>query len=209
VRLRNTASDLQALRDTFFANEYGVTALDPARTVVDLGAHVGCFALLAHTLGARSVVCVEPDPDNFRLLCENLDELRAAGLGAVALEAAAWEPGMGECGLLPHDHATCHRLGPGGRPVRTATLSVVFDLAPGPVGLVKADVEGAEYGLFRHADPAVLARAGAYAVEVHPDDGEPGEVAAALRRAGFADLHWHAGSGRTGTLQLHASRAPA
>ena len=41
------------------------------RNVLDIGGHIGCYAVLAAQLGARHVVSVEALPDNFRLLRKN------------------------------------------------------------------------------------------------------------------------------------------
>ncbi|HET6575198.1 MAG TPA: FkbM family methyltransferase [Fimbriiglobus sp.] len=212
MRLRNIASDFQVLRDTVFDNEYRLASLDARCAVVDVGAHVGCFALLAWAAGARRIVCVEPDPDNFRLLEENLAELRAAGVDATAIQAAVWAAEQGPARFRAGDQSTVGRVGDDGDEVDAVTLGYLLGVAgrdKTPVGLVKIDIEGGEFGLLRHTPPEVLARAGAYAVEVHPDAGNPGEIADRLRRAGFDEQVWHAGSGRTGTLQLHASRADA
>jgi FkbM family methyltransferase len=42
--------------------------------VVDIGAHAGYFAFSALSLGARRVYCVEPFPDNFKMLLKNIGE---------------------------------------------------------------------------------------------------------------------------------------
>ena len=36
--------------------------------VLDIGAHIGCYSVLAYQLGAKSVTAVEPDPRNLKLL---------------------------------------------------------------------------------------------------------------------------------------------
>jgi FkbM family methyltransferase len=65
--------------------------LEEGMVVVDVGAHVGYYTLLAAQRVGPSghVVSVEPDPTNFALLCANVER---NGLGNVeALNAAAWD----------------------------------------------------------------------------------------------------------------------
>ncbi len=58
-------------------------------TVVDIGAHIGLFSLLASTaLHATRIVSVEPDPLNFELLAENISANRVEGATLVQAETA-------------------------------------------------------------------------------------------------------------------------
>jgi FkbM family methyltransferase len=59
-------------------------------TVIDVGAHVGYFALLAARLVGRRgrVVAIEPDALNFDLLCANVERSRMNWIEPI--HAAAW-----------------------------------------------------------------------------------------------------------------------
>jgi GT2 family glycosyltransferase/tetratricopeptide (TPR) repeat protein/SAM-dependent methyltransferase len=66
--------DEAIVHDVWERDIYGVRRLDrPPDVVVDIGAHIGTFAVLAAESwpGARVIAC-EPDPDNFGLLEQNL-----------------------------------------------------------------------------------------------------------------------------------------
>jgi len=67
--------DRAIVRDVWDRDEYRVRSLTGSqpRVVVDIGAHIGAFALLARALwpAARIVAC-EADPENARLLRHNL-----------------------------------------------------------------------------------------------------------------------------------------
>jgi FkbM family methyltransferase len=65
-------------------------ALKPGMTAVDIGAHVGYFALLAAQCVGRTgrVVAVEAAPDNFALLRANVARTRARHVSVT--HAAAW-----------------------------------------------------------------------------------------------------------------------
>lgn len=51
--------------------QYAVLDLHWKR-VLDVGANIGAFTVLAYQLGVRSITAIEPDPDNFELLRFNV-----------------------------------------------------------------------------------------------------------------------------------------
>ena len=62
----------------------------PIRTVLDAGANIGCSThTLASGLPEATVVGLEPDADNYAMLCLNTRGLH----NAVPLRAALWAPG--------------------------------------------------------------------------------------------------------------------
>jgi FkbM family methyltransferase len=118
----------------------------PGMTVVDVGANLGYFSLLASKLvGADGrVVALEPNSENCRLL---LSSLRLGGISNVELfpVAAGEAPGwayyvthVGSNGGLVDDGDLLSRFG---NVVPTFRLD---DLVQGKVDLLKMDVEGAE-----------------------------------------------------------------
>jgi FkbM family methyltransferase len=118
----------------------------PGMTVVDVGANLGYFSLLASKfVGANGrVVALEPNSENCRLL---LSSLRLGGISNVELfpVAAGEAPGwayyathVGSNGGLVDDGDLLSRFG---NVVPTFRLD---DLVQGRVDLLKMDVEGAE-----------------------------------------------------------------
>jgi FkbM family methyltransferase len=55
-------------------NEYSLPERTDGWVVVDVGAHIGAFSRAVLDRGAKTVWAVEPDPENFALLVENLVE---------------------------------------------------------------------------------------------------------------------------------------
>jgi FkbM family methyltransferase len=162
VTLRKGTTDTKVFDEIFVEGAYApcLAALPDTLdrvTLIDLGANIGLSVLyLARELDARAVrvdhiIAVEPDPDNFRMLAENL---RRTGLAdcCTALRAFA---GPGAAFAELHDSgngAWGMRMGPlseGGIPV--LPLAEIGDLAKtsAPV-LLKCDIEGAELQLFLH-----------------------------------------------------------
>ena len=128
----------------------------PTDVVVDLGAHVGTFTVLACRFAAR-VVAVEPDASRVAELRRNLERNDCADRAAVE---QATIPALPMSELLRH-----HRLD--------------------AVDFLKIDIEGSEFELFR-GELDWLARVRRIAMEVHPDAGAPHELAATLTASGFS-----------------------
>ena len=127
----------------------------PTDAVVDLGAHVGTFTVLACRFAAR-VVAVEPDASRVAELHRNVERNGCAD--RVAVELAS---------------------------VPALTMDELVErYGLDPIDFLKIDVEGAEFELFR-GEPGWLRRVDRIAMEVHPDAGRPEELAAMLAAAGF------------------------
>lgn len=125
----------------------------PGMTVVDVGANLGYYSLLAaHLVGpAGNVVALEPNSENCRLL---LSSLRLSGVTNVELlpvaadVATGWayySTHVGSNGGLVEDSDLLSRPG-----VVVPTFPL-DDLVTGPVGFLKMDVEGAEGRVVRGA----------------------------------------------------------
>ena len=165
-------------------------------TLIDLGAYTGLSALfIARELAARElavdgtivdkIIAVEPDPDNFRLLSENL---RTTGLAnrATALRAFAGaehafaevqDSGNGAWGM---------RMGPftdTGTPVLPLAEIARAAKTNAPV-VLKCDIEGGERQLFLHIrDWEHLIRY--ILLELHTEFLSVGEMFASLESSGF------------------------
>jgi FkbM family methyltransferase len=157
VRLRMGTTDSRVFDEIFLERVYArcVAAL-PVHlgpvSVIDLGANVGLSALfLARELAVTEIIAVEPDPDNFRMLSENL---RRTGLadrstavrafaGAERAFAELDDSGNGAWGM---------RMGPisdSGTPVLPLAEIAGIAKTRAPL-LLKCDIEGAERQLFLH-----------------------------------------------------------
>ncbi|HSB52984.1 MAG TPA: FkbM family methyltransferase [Gemmatimonadales bacterium] len=168
----------------FFTN-----VLQPGDTVVDIGAHIGYFSLLAgRTVGPTGrVYAFEPEPTNYRRLRDHLvqnglDQVQSfnVALGAVPGEAQMFVNADNDGGHALWDvarHRLCERTRKEGK--RIAVPMVVLDhvlsgLEPerGP-RLVKIDAEGMEYEILKgglrtilgHAVPFVICEVNRFALE--------------------------------------------
>ena len=136
--------------------------LRPGMAAVDIGANIGFFSMLAASLvgKAGAVLAVEPNPDNARLLEASR---RLNGFDQVTTAAVAAGRAMGLL-LLHTTHSNGTTSEPGADPAdlfaARAVPAVPIDAlvaggwpAERRVGLIKVDVEGAEY-------PALLGASG-------------------------------------------------
>lgn len=127
----------------------------PGSTVVDVGANVGLHAIpLAMSLGeGGQVIAFEPDPDNYALLCKNVERnkitnirLENAGLSSESGTALLYQSAENRGSLSMRkenvDGSEQQELSPVEIRLKVAD-DLLRDISP-PVSLVKIDVEGAE-----------------------------------------------------------------
>ena len=188
--LRLRSDDVVAVH-IFAIGEYEVDLrpLGEVTSLLDLGANVGLASIeLARRLTSiRTVACVEPAPDSFRLLEINLKRnLKTAVAYRAAVVAKPGDyrlyagPYPGETRVLPTGSAT-------GEQVSTLTVAETLDRAAlDCVDLMKIDIEGGETEIFGAASEWAP-RVGAILGEVHPPLTRSAALAQ-LRPFGFEPL---------------------
>jgi FkbM family methyltransferase len=160
--------------------------------IIDAGANVGLFTVwLARQNPLCHIVAVEPFPENFCLLQENL---RASGVGnalalQIALGAGAGFGRMRDGGERSLDHRLVVEDDPSdvASRVPVASLAELFDRANAArIAFLKVDIEGAEHAVFTHAEGPTLSRIDRFAIEYH-DHLSPGT--SVLLRQRFEQTH--------------------
>jgi FkbM family methyltransferase len=161
IRLRPYNGDWFIFLNTMFGCRYARVAelVNPVRTVVDLGCHVGSSTLSLALLAPHAqFFCLEANPDNVTLLTHNL-----AGLGSRAriLSGALGEkPGtvtFSDDGFSWGGSVDAHGLHT--YEVPAYTISQVIEKAGFPVvDVLKVHVEGAERYILQESHCAALAR---------------------------------------------------
>jgi FkbM family methyltransferase len=157
IALRRGTTDFKVFDEIFVERAYEpcVAALPDNLgrvTLIDLGANIGLSVLfLVRALNVVEIIAVEPDPDNFRLLSENLRTAALASrsialrafAGAELARAELHDSGNGAWGM---------RMGAfsdAGIPVLPLTGIADAAKAGLPI-LLKCDIEGGERQLFLH-----------------------------------------------------------
>jgi FkbM family methyltransferase len=191
VRIRRRTADIQCFYRIFGLDEYGVGS-PPATslgTVIDIGSHIGLFALKA-SMVARRVIAIEPVQENFELLREHV-----RGLDHVTCLNACLAREVGTEEIFLSGRNTCHSLykkepGAETQAIAAITLASLFESeGVDRCDLMKLDCEGAEYPGLYNAPGELLDRIDRVVLEYHPSD-EPdccGEALAGyLEGAGFS-----------------------
>jgi FkbM family methyltransferase len=162
------------------AGEYRAPGFDISRgeRVVDVGANVGAFAVLAASHGAN-VDAYEPHPETFEYLRRN-----TAGLAVRSTRAAIVgnPPESGKVVLEAGASDTHHRVGDSG--MKVPAISLADAVGPG-CDLLKLDCEGMEFALLQQTPSVVWDRVCRVACEVHPWAGEASRFVEDLERLGF------------------------
>jgi FkbM family methyltransferase len=154
----------------------------PGDVVVDVGAHIGLFTLRILKEEPRCrVVALEPSPENFSCLNQNLAllgpdaqvELHQLGIGG--------EFGRIKMQEIPTNRSTDARVVSAEQndpnSVGVVPLSHLFELARAEtISLLKMDAEGAEHAAFSTAAAEVFPRIERIVMEYH-DNYVPGTVA--------------------------------
>ncbi len=144
---------LEIWRDHCYTQSYKQS--EP-RVIVDVGAHIGMFALYAASRWPKAtVVCIEPNQRNFALLQRNIELNYLPQIQPFAMAVSSH---VGEAQLVLATQSDSHSLFAGSEPTRhsgyrclvpTVTLKEVLALIPGRhVDLLKIDCEGSEFDFF-------------------------------------------------------------
>ncbi len=156
------------IRELYIRNCYlrhGVSqAAKSARTVVDLGANRGVFSIMM-AAQAKRVIAIEFNPLFRDVIAHNM---AVNGFTNYAIETVF----VGDGGK-----------GDDGKSCRMTISDLLQKHGIASVDLLKMDIEGSEFALFR--SPEWLERVSALCMEVHPDYGDPKEILAALEHHAF------------------------
>jgi len=166
--------------------------LEPSDVVIDIGAHIGTFAVRSAKLAGR-IMCFEPDPDNFAFLLDNLRQNSLGNANALMVAVASDD---GVRAMTPGLTKATGTITPGGRggfQVSTVSLQTAIEMSEcEDIGLVKMDCEGAEYEILGGASISTLRKVRRLFVELHYVPGMARMLSLSLvklARAGF-DVVW-------------------
>lgn len=164
--------------------------------IVDLGANIGAFTILAaHAIGPSGrVFSYEPNLEAYARLCENI---RLNNLSNVTCFREAVCDRTGFARMFSNKksaHFSLHSKVGGRDHSGNATFEVpcvsireVVERVGGAIGLLKIDIEGAEYKLLDALDSATCKSIRQISMEIHPVDGlSSKDISGRLELLGFA-----------------------
>lgn len=184
----NGGADAFIHSEVFEHEYYRLPLRGPPRTILDLGANIGLSAVyFARLFPDAELACVEPAPDNVRMLARNL-ELNSV---SAAVVAAAVDVNDGRVLLALDERDYAHQIvvppKHGARPLlevdAISVPSLMRRLSWERIGLLKVDIEGHEAALFAR-DCDWLEKVDAMCIEWHVEDG-PARLAALAERFSF------------------------
>ena len=195
-RARAGGSDAGIINEVWLKNRYTPAGdeIQEGDVVVDIGAHIGAFSILA-AISAKGVkvYSYEPFPQNFNMLTHNI---ALNGLENVKPISAAIASTRAKRTLsVDTRDSVAHTLIPSGQDcidVDCLTPTDIFEANDIEMcGFLKMDCEGAEYEILFNTPREIFARIRRIALEYHPDVGgykhNPlgGELVEFLEKIGF------------------------
>jgi len=176
-QLRAGTDDSRVLFEIYVQNCYGAAIVTPGATVVDIGANIGCFSVLAAQKASRVIAC-EPHPDNLEILRKNCAMNRAANVEIIpcAISSASGKSAL----FLPKDDKFFGRYSlqnDRGMPSIEVSCLTVEDLFRQAhlvsVDLMKIDCEGSEYEILQGLPASTFSQIQQMIIECHPIPDHP------------------------------------
>jgi len=178
VLVRGGTQDWGVVSELALADAYG-PSLDYLRrlsgepVVLDLGANLGVFSLLAAAANDKArIFAYEPGPANQRMFELN----RLANPGVADRIELRGEAVGGETRGTKFFYDEANPQASGICYVRGKTIDVqvrafveVLQSLPGPVDVAKIDIEGAEFELLEHTPAELWKRVSVMSIEIHDD----------------------------------------
>ena len=196
---RKRGSDAYVINESYL---YGVhdlilPYLKRAKVCLDVGAYIGSFSIYAAKRSGARIFALEPVPETFELLKENIS-LNGLGGRVVPVQAAlTGQETRGEVDIfVPSDSAfgsvSPAHLGlygvsekPGTIRVPAVTLARIFEEHRIDFcDIIKMDCEGAEYDVLYNTPADILRRIGIMTIEYHKD-GDIAKLTNFLAGLGF------------------------
>ncbi len=152
LSLRGQTSDYHAFYTTFVRNDYPKIPDFSPGLIIDLGANVGYSALnFAAQYPESTIVCIEPDTENFEVLCRSTSTFaKIKCLNAAVHSDADLEGTLSGPNSLSMQLNVDRPISPGDQTIRTVSIDQLLSqwTTPKTPTLVKMDIEGSEKAIF-------------------------------------------------------------
>jgi FkbM family methyltransferase len=175
---RSGTRDWDVIHELVFAQSYErafryLSSLQGETIVIDLGGNIGLFSLLAARRARSATIHVfEPGPPNLRILEMNLlANPQTDKRIHVHREAVAGKSGVAKW-FFDHKNpggSSLFGTGETGTDVSIRSLSDIVNEFTGRIGLLKIDIEGAEYDMIEQTPAEIWQLIPAISLELHDD----------------------------------------
>lgn len=154
----------------FFAPEYRPRG---EHIIVDIGAHIGVFSLLAAEKAMKGrVYSIEADEQNYHYLKTNVELNDLSNISTYLLALTNYR-GTGKLYFANANraHSLCEPVSENWNEVTTDTLAnFIVDNSINHVDYMKINVEGAEYSILLSTPKSIMKRIRLMLIEFHPSD---------------------------------------
>jgi len=179
ITVRSKTHDSGIIAGVMIHNEYTPKGFEIATgdIVVDVGAHIGVFSIFASTKkGAGKVYAIEPAPDNYALLEQNITNNNIKNIYPFNLAISAKN---GKQDFFLYDDTVGHSLyvrkGMKSNKISVKTSSFENFMKQNKIkhiDFLKIDCEGAEYPLLFNLPKTILEKIKKLSIEYHYVDNE-------------------------------------
>jgi FkbM family methyltransferase len=191
-RLGASPLDVTTAIVVFNKEEYG--SIPQGGIVVDVGANIGMFSVAAALGGAALVLAYEPNPTNFKLLCQNIKDNGLEGK-ILPFPLAVDRSSGGVLYISKDDSPLSHtrtEVTDKQHFEKVPTISlpdILEEHSLAKVNLLKMDCEGAEHAILPHLDEITMSKIMEIRMEIHPlsDGGDPYDSLSRLKVHGFVE----------------------
>ena len=177
LKIRTGTTDLMVLTNVWLIQEYLHEEFDIKnnRVVLDIGAHIGLFALFASQFCKKGkIFCFEPVKENYDILLENL-ELNAVK-NIIPFNLAVYDDSKKVKIYLNDDDAGHSVVLPSSKSMQAYSISLKKIFDDNKIELcdfAKIDCEGSEYSIIDKLPLEYLKRINKMAIEYHFVDSKP------------------------------------
>ena len=164
--------DANMHREVIEVNQYSLTKEELAgRSVIDVGANIGMFSLLAASLGAKKVIGIEPVSKTFNLFQSNVTR---SGLTSIIALKNLVSAEHGKYFQISNDNDNAgansmYNVAENSEMVLSLSLSTILKMVEDDNILLKLDCEGAEYDILLNATQEEMSRINEIVLEIHTD----------------------------------------
>jgi len=177
ITLRTDSTDLMALTNVWLTKEYSKEGFEikDNDTIIDIGSHIGLFALLASKQCSRGkIFCFEPILENYDLLLKNIQDNNISNIYPHSIAVSNTEQ---KIKIYLNSDQAGHSIFLESKSfidVNSTTLKKIIDDNKIDVcNLLKIDCEGAEYEIMESLSDQYLGRIEKMIIEYHFADLKP------------------------------------
>lgn len=175
MKIRSGSTDVHVVTEIFLMNEYALDSVPDDSIILDIGAHIGLFAIYACAQNKKfKVFCFEPMKENFDLLKDNI-EINGYNDSVVCINAGL-AGGSGKRSIFVHNDMAAHSMvkkSSRSTMIDTITMKDVFDVyGITQCGYLKMDCEGAEYEILAALPDEYLDRISSIKIEYEIVDSD-------------------------------------